>query len=358
MSAGATPARENRFGEFFDRHGKRPWTPMFNAHLLAIINDPGAPDSERVLAYAIVRSWGRHADCAVDDNGRPLIQSDFSRRLEIARQRVSEAVTSLGTRNLLRMQGGFLYPVDDPSQLAPPPEDEKLSGLPGQTGTKGEQYQRFEVEVWLSQYSDLEREDAEICARRKQIKAQKLAAFKQWKAAQVLSKVDQNLSGLPGQVVRDSPPPVSATPRTIAAPILIYEKEEIEEEGLTPPTPSLEVLSAALNPEVLPPEEPLPPKWSRFEFAAITMCKMQMTSAQRPMAIALFDKLADAEREAAIVGIDERLDSGQYVPGSDYVPYALTYLKQKKWEERVRVDAKKAQKETLDQFLTENFECA
>jgi hypothetical protein len=318
---------EKRFAEFHARHGRKPFTPVFNEQLEAIRRDARTDYCSRVLAFAVLNAWGRHSDFAADENGALLSQADFVRILQIPKQRVSEAIRSLVGRNLLRIHERALYPVDDPNGTSPQPSSDDPSASPDTRGIKGEDFRRFEAEVWSNQYSDLAREDAELRARRQQIKHEKLRAYKQWKLSQTpRTAAPKNSPELPPNAVRDSSPSLSATPSQNEPPILIEEKRTIKEAEHSPPTPSLEATPAAVDPEVVAPETEL---WSGFLFAAqnALMC---CTVPQQPAIREEFENLSVTERQAAIEGIEIRLQIGEYREPR-FIPAALRYIREHLW---------------------------
>jgi hypothetical protein len=318
MSAGNGNSRygEKRSAEFFERHGRKAFTPVFNAHLEAIAGDETADPSERVWALVVLTSWGNHSDCAVDADGRILTQSDIARILGVHRVRVHEAVNALVARNLLRVEGSAFYPIDDPSQVP----EASLFEESEQTQRKGETFRLFREQVWTVQHASIEKERAELRARLCEIKRAELAEYKRWLKLLQTPRTNavEGCSELPADAVRDSPVPVFATPAVSAPPYKEETETETKEEVLSPPAPSL---------------EDDPPSFGALLVAA-DLVGMRYAQGQLPRLRETFEALPPEERKAARDGLRIRKEIGEY---SDpfFLPWLTTYLADKRWTARL-----------------------
>ena len=261
------PTSSTKFGSWHQAHARRKYTPTFDAALRAMVDDPDAQE-ERVWAYVVIRSWGiinEPWDYAVDDNGNALGVTDVARALDIAKQRVSEYVSRLSSKNRLHLIGRKLYPVDDPSIPFPlfcPDSPDKLRRKGEERGVR---WRAWEESDWLSSDDAKEEEeilrlDQEIRLRKAEINQRKLARFKAWEKSQTprtnASETDEDCPELPPPPVRDSPSSQSRTLRTLPPPILI---REVEEEYI-----EQRVASAAAFSSLAEPPPPTPTRFYPF----------------------------------------------------------------------------------------------
>lgn len=102
-----------------------PFTKDFNDALLAVMHDELAPPGQRVLAWVKYRSWGKHREFCIRDDGRDAHQSDCAAELELHKSTISKTVSWLESRGYVRVEGKLLKPTVSPT-LVPPP-DQKVS---------------------------------------------------------------------------------------------------------------------------------------------------------------------------------------------------------------------------------------
>jgi hypothetical protein len=106
--------RKERFLKFHERHGRALFTPDFNASLTAAMHDEENTIADRVFAWAKLRAWGNYFDFAVDDDLRPVGQTDCAAELRLTKQLVNNAVRDWEARGYIRTEGRLIYPVDSP----------------------------------------------------------------------------------------------------------------------------------------------------------------------------------------------------------------------------------------------------
>lgn len=99
---------------FHKRHRSLRFTMDFNRAKEAVVDDPTLDLKWRVLEEISLGCWSNYRDYYSDAKGRPLLKSDIAKKLNVEKQRVSEAVAELVENGYLRIVGRIIFLIDDP----------------------------------------------------------------------------------------------------------------------------------------------------------------------------------------------------------------------------------------------------
>jgi DNA-binding transcriptional MerR regulator len=143
--------------EFWQGHGNRKFTAVFNDFLDSQIADARLPLLLRVLAWVLRNSWGRFSDACVNSEGAKAGQVDCARdlnvfwknpktgELEPDRRKVNPLFQKLARWNMVRFEGRDILPIDNPLGI----DFANSSPFVGPNPTNAEQKAKKDVDWFL-----------------------------------------------------------------------------------------------------------------------------------------------------------------------------------------------------------------
>lgn len=222
-SAGSRPGADRYYAYY---------TPAFNAHLEAIINNPVFGLDQRVLAWLVLGSWGnwksyvcRRKGTAEDAQYVPATQTDCARDLRVIEKKsgkvnvrpVNQVVLEYQRLGILQIKGNVIVLDPNPKIVgATPPADKRST------------WEIFDEEVWTAEYPDQAKQLAELEAKAMPIRSLRMTAYRDWYRARKTPASDipnatepaepeiRNAAESTPTEVRNATEKVSDTPRNVS----------------------------------------------------------------------------------------------------------------------------------------------